>query len=94
MDFFLALLFVFFDGFMGGFHTEFLLPSRAMMPFLPTYPEMFFLLFGEPILLAVGRGKLGAGEAWQGKRVGRGNRRAGSEISHDELEEIFRGWVV
>lgn len=50
-----------------------------MTPFLSPYPEMSFA-FWEPILLCVGKGKLGAGEPWQGERVGRGNRRVGSEI--------------
>lgn len=88
--FFLALLFVFFNGFIGGFYTDFLFPSRAMMPSLSAYPEMTW----EPISLCVRKGKLGAGEPWQGERVGRGNRRAGSETSHDEVVEIFGGWVA
>lgn len=45
-------------------------------------------------MLCVGKGTLGAGEPWQGKRVGRGNRRAGSEISHYELVEIFGVWLL
>lgn len=39
-----------------------------MMPSLSAYPEMTW----EPILLCDRKGKLGAGEPWQGERVGRG----------------------
>lgn len=77
----------------GRFGHRFFVPSRAMTPFLPPYPEMKFA-FWELILLCVGKGKLGVGEPWQGERVGRGNRRAGSEISHDEHVEILGIWVV
>lgn len=36
----------------------------------------------------------GSREPWQGKGVGPGNRRAGSQISHDELVESFGVWVL
>lgn len=63
------------------------------MPFLSPYLEVISA-FWEPILLCVGKETLGVGEPWQGKGVGPGNRRAGSQISHDELVESFGVWVL
>lgn len=78
---------------MGGLDTGFCSISRHDALPLPI-PRNWFRFLRADILLCVGKGKLGAGEPWQGKRVGRGNRRAGSEISHDEHVEIFGIWVV
>lgn len=78
---------------MGGFYTDLLFRLAPRCPSSP-HTQKWFSLFWEPILLCVGKGTLGAGEPWQGKRVGRGNRRAGSEISHYELVEIFGVWVA
>lgn len=72
MDFFLALLFVFFDGFMGGFHTEFLLPSRAMMPFLPTYPEMIFFAFWGAYIVSCWEREAGSRGSLAGEKGGTG----------------------
>ena len=70
--FFLALLFVFFNGFIGGFYTDFLFPSRAMMLSLSAYPEMTFAFLGAYIVMcsergAGSRGTLAGGKGGTGK---------------------------
>lgn len=95
VDFFLPCCLSFLTGSLEVFTP---ISCFHLAPWCPPSPhtQKWLLLFWEPILLCVRKGKLGlgAGETWQGKRVGRGNRRAGSETSDDELVENFGGWVV
>lgn len=67
-----SLLFIFFNGLTGGFYTDLLFPSRAMMPFLPAYPETKFAFLEAYITVcwvrdAGSRGKPGRGKGWDGE---------------------------
>lgn len=44
-----------FNGFIGGFYTDFLFPSGAMMPSLSAYPEMTFAFLGAYIVMCLER---------------------------------------
>lgn len=64
-----------------------------MMPFLSAYPEMISA-FLEAYVIVCWTREAGSRGSRVGERVVRGNRRAGSEISHDELVESFGVRVV